>query len=206
MSHGTRPISSQPYPVSHRIPTLCHMYSNKTIVQHKPQNRVSSANHVMVTTSGHSTGTTDGEPTAVSNTGEYFTATIQKPLGLILAEDFSTKQVKIESIDPGSNADAVGIFKPGDILVSCSAIMMREGDKSKSIYNRNSRGKKGGCCSTGCPDCPFNVSNWTKVDFDCRGKSFDTVVAALSSNSARWIRSNAPITITITVHRNSITS
>lgn len=128
------------------------------------------------------------------------TATLETPLGLLLAENTKDRCVYIESIEPHSHADTSGVLKPGDILVACSAIAMQT---RGSLYNRNSRGRKGGCCSTGCADCPFTLSNWKSIVFDCRGKSFDAVIAALSSNNARWVRRNTPTTITLTVSRGT---
>lgn len=135
---------------------------------------------------------------------ELITATIETPLGLLLAENTKDGYVYIESIEEDSHAEKSGIFRPGDILVECSAIAMKaqEHVSKKAMYNRDSRGRKGGCCSTGCKDCPFNVSNWQKVMFDCRDKSFDVVIAALSSNNARWARGRAAATITLTVARS----
>lgn len=133
---------------------------------------------------------------------DCITATIEKPLGLIIAEDKSG-EVLIESIEEGGNADRLGVFRVGDVLVSCSAIVMAEGKnagKKEGIYKGN---RKGGCCSTGCSDCPFNAKNWVQIQFDCRGQSFEAVVAALSSNTnARWLRQyNMKTSITITVMR-----
>lgn len=126
---------------------------------------------------------------------DRITATLETPLGVILAQNSDDGSVFIESIEPGSHADMSGLLKPGDVLVACSAIAMASAQDTDistmskaAMYNRNSRGRKGGCCSTGCVDCPFTLSNWKKITFDCRGKSFDTVIAALSSNNARWAR------------------
>jgi hypothetical protein len=159
-----------------------------------------------------STGGHDVAPPSSSTAGEddddddcIITETLETPLGLLLAENTKEGCVYIESIEPHSHADTCGVFKPGDILVACSAIAMKshrqEKDGDVSVYNRNSRGRRGGCCSTGCPDCPFTISNWQRIMFDCRGKSFDAVIAALSSNNARWVRRNTPTTITLTVSR-----
>ena len=127
-------------------------------------------------------------------------------LGLNLKEDAVAKTVVIESIEKGSNADLAGVFAAGDRLVACSAVMMVTEEEAKSgmIYNRDARGKKGGCCSTGCSDCPFNARNWQRVMFDCRGKNFETAIAALQSNfQARWLARGAAqdVSITVTVER-----
>jgi len=140
--------------------------------------------------------------------GDCITATIEKPLGLVIAEDKSG-EVVIESIEPGSNADRLGVFRVGDLLVSCSAIVMAGGKnvgKKEGMYTRSK--VKGGCCSTGCPDCPFNARNWVRVQFDCRGESFDSVVAALSSNTnARWMSNYGMKNgITISVVRRKLES
>lgn len=130
------------------------------------------------------------------------TATLQRPLGLNLKED--GQRIVVESIEKNSNADRCGVFTAGDALVACSAIMMVTAEEASNgtLYDRNSRGKKGGCCSTGCPDCPFNHRNWQRVMFDCRGKSFETVIAALQSNSqARWLARGAETAITIQVEK-----
>jgi hypothetical protein len=140
------------------------------------------------------------------------TTTITKPLGLMLEERKladGTATVVIEAIEPEGNADLDGTLCVGDTLIACSAIMMA-GERGKdrnnnALYNRDSRGKKGGCCSTGCPDCPFNHRNWERVVFDCRGKSFETVIAALQSNfQARWLGKgvNRDVSITISVSRD----
>ena len=133
---------------------------------------------------------------------DCITATIEKPLGLVIAEDKSG-EVVIESIEPGGNADRQGVFRVGDVLASCSAIVMAGGKnvgKKEGMYKGN---RKGGCCSTGCSDCPFNAKNWVQIQFDCRGQKFDAVVAALSSNTnARWMRQyGMKKSITITVMR-----
>ena len=163
--------------------------------------RVSNQKHGHVASSLSSCSQDRKDCAAAWEEEEHITETLQTPLGLVLAENTREGCVYIESIEPGSHAEKSGVFKPGDILVACSAIAMKTCEVS--IYNRNSRGKKGGCCSTGCPDCPFNVSNWQRIMFDCRSKSFDAVVAALSSNNARWIRRNTPATITLTVARST---
>jgi hypothetical protein len=138
-------------------------------------------------------------PTQVSD--KLVTATLTRPLGLNLKED--GERIVVESIEEDSNADRSGLFSPGDALVACSAIVMVAAENSNAaLYDRNSRGKKGGCCSTGCPDCPFNHRNWQRVMFDCRGKSFETVIAALQSNSqARWLARGADTAITVQVEK-----
>mmetsp|Transcript_11681 Transcript_11681/g.23425 ORF Transcript_11681/g.23425 Transcript_11681/m.23425 type:complete len:184 (-) Transcript_11681:195-746(-) len=145
------------------------------------------------------------------NLTEYstITATIESPLGLMLAEDKEHGQIIIESITEGSNADKTQLFAPNDILVSCSAIMMKadiEETNKDAMYSE--RRRKQGCCSTGCPDCPFNARNWARVEFDCRNKTFQTVISALQSNTAPFARALASSsgsgmkrTITITVAR-----
>ncbi len=145
---------------------------------------------------------TSAQPTRVSE--KLVTATLQRPLGLNLKED--GQRIVVESIEKNSNADRSGLFSQGDTLVACSAIMMvtaeNANDDDTPLYDRNSRGKKGGCCSTGCPDCPFNHRNWQRVMFDCRGKSFETVIAALQSNSqARWLARGAETDITVQVEK-----
>ncbi len=147
-----------------------------------------------------------GSPTPTPTPTECVTATLKRPLGLNLKEDAVAKTVVIESIEKGSNADLAGVFAAGDRLVACSAVMMVTEEEAKSgmIYNRDARGKKGGCCSTGCSDCPFNARNWQRVMFDCRGKNFETVIAALQSNfQARWLARGAAqdVSITVTVER-----
>ena len=137
------------------------------------------------------------------------TATIETPLGLMLAEDKEHGQIIIESITEGSNADKTQLFAPNDILVSCSAIMMKTDIRetnNDSMYSE--RRRKQGCCSTGCVDCPFNAKNWARVEFDCRNKTFQTVISALQSNTAPFARALAASsgsgmtrTITITVAR-----
>ena len=134
------------------------------------------------------------------------TVTLKRPLGLNLREDAASKSIVIESIEQGSNADMAGVFAEGDTLVACSAVMMVTEAEAKTgtIYDRDSRGRKGGCCSTGCSDCPFNHRNWHRVMFDCRGKNFETVIAALQSNfQARWLARghDEDVSITVSVER-----
>ena len=141
-------------------------------------------------------------PARVSD--KLVTATLQRPLGLNLKED--GQRIVVESIEENSNADRSGLFSPGDALVACSAIMMATAENTttndSALYDRNSRGKRGGCCSTGCVDCPFNHRNWQRVMFDCRGKSFEAVIAALQSNSqARWLARGADAAITVQVEK-----
>ena len=161
----------------------------------------SSSSYCQQQEQGQSEELNDWEEIGIAPQELQITETLETPLGLLLAENTKEGYIYIESIEPDSHAEISGSFKPGDILVACSAIAMKTQGDNVSMYNRNSRGRKGGCCSTGCSDCPFNVSNWQRIMFDCRNKNFDAVIAALSSNNARWVRRNTPANITITVSR-----
>ena len=120
------------------------------------------------------------------------TATLETPLGLMLAEDKEHGHIIIESITEGSNADVSQLFAHNDILISCSAIMMKtDADTSSKDPMYNERRRKQGCCSTGCSDCPFYAANWARVEFDCRNKTFQTVISALQSNTAPFARAFA---------------
>ena len=150
--------------------------------RHIPGWRKPKRQHRAVRASTHPTDRTLSEDLLLR------TATLRRPLGLNLKEEGT--RIVIESIEKDSNADRCGAFAVGDTLVACSAIMMVHPDDTTggTLYKKNSRGKKGGCCSTGCHDCPFNHRNWQRVMFDCRDKDFDTVIAALQSNyQARYV-------------------
>ncbi|PSC73495.1 fatty acid-binding adipocyte [Micractinium conductrix] len=91
--------------------------------------------------------------------------TLRKPLGLVLAERPGPPvQVFIEEITAGGNAAKDGRLKVGDVLVGCSATLLKTGKEGE--FEREGYG--------------------ARVMFDARGKQFDTVMAALGSNSERW--------------------
>lgn len=98
--------------------------------------------------------------------------TIKQPLGITLAENVTDKLVFVESIEPGSNADKNGQVSVGDILVGCSGVVLKEAKLSGS-FEKEGYGQR-----------PYD--NWETVYFDCRGKQYDTIMAALSSNNPRW--------------------
>lgn len=98
--------------------------------------------------------------------------TIKQPLGITLAENVSESLVFVESIDPGSNADKSGQVSVGDVLVGCSGVVLKEAKLSGS-FEKEGYGQR-----------PYD--NWETVYFDCRGKKYETIMAALSSNNPRW--------------------
>lgn len=98
--------------------------------------------------------------------------TLRKPLGLVLAErPGPPAEVFIEEIAPGGNADKDGRLAVGDTLVGCSAVILKAGKEGQ--YEREGYGDR-------------VLDNWEKVMFNARGKKFDTVMAAIGSNSERW--------------------
>lgn len=98
--------------------------------------------------------------------------TIKQPLGITLAENVPDNLVFVESIQPGSNADESGLISVGDILVGCSGVVLKEAKLSGS-FEKEGYGQR-----------PYD--NWETVYFDCRGKQYETVMAALTSNNPRW--------------------
>eukprot|EP01023_Acetabularia_acetabulum_P044172 TRINITY_DN4427_c0_g1_i1.p3 TRINITY_DN4427_c0_g1~~TRINITY_DN4427_c0_g1_i1.p3 ORF type:complete len:159 (+),score=14.84 TRINITY_DN4427_c0_g1_i1:47-523(+) len=105
-----------------------------------------------------------------SNSFKLLQLTVKKPLGLILAENDS-KQVFVDEIVPEGNAQKDGRIQQGDVLVGCSAVVLK-------------KGKEGQYEEEGYAARPY--TNWEKVEFDCEGQDFDTVMSAISSNNERW--------------------
>lgn len=115
------------------------------------------------------------------------TLTIKKPLGIVLAENKDSGEVFVEEIVPNSNAAKTQAVSVGDVLVGTSATVLKAGKDGE--YEREGYGQR-----------PYD--NWETVEFDCRGQSFDTVMAALGSNNSRWGINK----ITITLKTNKQTS
>ncbi|EFN59382.1 hypothetical protein CHLNCDRAFT_137860 [Chlorella variabilis] len=100
--------------------------------------------------------------------------TLRKPLGLVLAEreqPGGAAQVFVEEIVAGGNAAKDGQVQVGDVLTRCSAVLLKAGKEGE--FQREGHGQR-----------PYD--NFEQVWFDCSGKKFDTVMAALGSNSERW--------------------
>eukprot|EP01025_Chloroclados_australasicus_P058873 TRINITY_DN7437_c0_g1_i2.p1 TRINITY_DN7437_c0_g1~~TRINITY_DN7437_c0_g1_i2.p1 ORF type:complete len:214 (-),score=10.24 TRINITY_DN7437_c0_g1_i2:174-752(-) len=104
------------------------------------------------------------------NNSTTYGATIKKPLGLILVEN-DKKQVFVEEVVADGNAAKDGRVKVGDIMIGCSAVVLK-------------KGKEGQYEQEGYAARPY--TNWEKVEFDCQGQDFDTVMKAISSNNERW--------------------
>lgn len=99
------------------------------------------------------------------------TLTIKKPLGIVLAENAKDQTVFVEEVVPGGNAEQTGKVQVGDVLVACSATLLKAGKEGE--FEREGYGQR-----------PYD--NWETVNFDCRGQKYETVMAALSSNNPRW--------------------
>ncbi|KAI3432249.1 hypothetical protein D9Q98_003810 [Chlorella vulgaris] len=105
---------------------------------------------------------------------ETVSLTLRKPLGLVLGErklSSGAVEVVVEELVPGGNAEKDGRVQAGDVLVKCSATLLKAGKEGE--FEREGYGQR-----------PYD--NWEQVLFDARGKQFDTVMAALGSNSERW--------------------
>ncbi|KAL4424063.1 hypothetical protein ABPG75_001364 [Micractinium tetrahymenae] len=117
----------------------------------------------------------DGQTAAASPAApaaQTIRLTLRKPLGLVLAERTGPPaEVFIEEIAPGGNADKDGRLAVGDTLVGCSAVILKAGKEGQ--YEREGYGDR-------------VLDNWEKVMFNARSKKFDTVMAAIGSNSERW--------------------
>lgn len=98
------------------------------------------------------------------------TLTIKKPLGLVLAENPTTKEVFVEEITPGGNADQTGDVKVNDVVTKTSAIVLKSGKEGS--YEAEGYGQR-------------VYDNWETVEFDCTGQDFATVMAAIGSNNER---------------------
>ena len=120
----------------------------------------------------------------MSKAGLEYTLTIKKPLGLVLAENRSTKEVYVEEITPGGNADASGMVCVGDVISKTSAIVLKSGREGQ--YQKEGYGQ-------------LVYDNWEAIEFDCAGQSFDTVMAAIGSNNERW----GIKTVTLTLRRET---
>ena len=102
-----------------------------------------------------------------------YDVTVRRPLGLVLEENRTTPSVGavlVAECIEGGNGAAAGI-QPGDVLRKCSAVTLKSGP----AVDARDQG------DPDRPDCAFN-----RVRFDTRGETFDTVMAALGSNSERW--------------------
>ncbi|GBF90493.1 hypothetical protein Rsub_03489 [Raphidocelis subcapitata] len=117
--------------------------------------------------------------------GRRYEVTLPKPVGVV----FSQKPggpVFIEEVVAGGNADKAGL-KPGDVLSSCSAYTLKAGKEGR--YEREGYG-----------DRPYD--NWERVDIECEGLEFKTVMAALKSNNDRRVALLWGIkTVTLVVRR-----
>ncbi|CAL8462458.1 g1991 [Coccomyxa elongata] len=97
--------------------------------------------------------------------------TLRKPMGLVLAEAKDRKAVVVEEIVKGGNAEQSGQVSVGDVVSKCSATVLKAGKGGE--YEKEGYGQR-----------PYD--NWEKVMFDCDGEDFDTVMAAIGSNTERW--------------------
>lgn len=52
-----------------------------------------------------------------------------------------------------------------------SAVVLKQG--KEGVYEKEGYGQR-----------PY--TNWSRVDFDCRGQDFDTIMSAIQSNNERW--------------------
>lgn len=111
-----------------------------------------------------------GEAPEAAAKERTITATIKKPLGMVLAEA-SNGAVFIESIEEGGNAAQQGDVKVGDIVRKTSARMLKEGKSGD--YAKKGHGAR-----------PYD--DWEAVMFPCDGEDFQTVLAAVRSNNERW--------------------
>ncbi|PRW61377.1 PDZ domain [Chlorella sorokiniana] len=105
--------------------------------------------------------------------GPTYQLTLRKPLGLVLAERKTAEgpEVFVEEVVAGGNAAKDGRVQAGDVLTGCSAVLLKAGKEGEN--EREGYGQR-----------PYD--NWEQVMFDARNKQFDTVMAALGSNSERW--------------------
>lgn len=102
-----------------------------------------------------------------------FQVTLKKPMGLVLAERQladGSAQVWVEEVVAGGHADQDGSVRAGDLLTRCSATVLKAGTEGE--YSQKGHGGR-----------PYD--NFEKVWFNCEGKKWDTVMAALGSNSER---------------------
>lgn len=111
-----------------------------------------------------------------------YAVTLRKPLGLVLEEKPSTREVYVaevvhrphrqsgpQRVVPGGNADKGGAIQPGDLLRRCSATTLK-GDTSGSDVGHGE----------------YLYNNWSRTMIDCKGLAFDTIMAAIASNNERW--------------------
>lgn len=134
------------------------------------------------TEDGDSPGLPTPQPALKAN--PEYTVTIKKPLSIVLAEKQSTKEVYIEEITAGGNADATGLVKVGDVVSKTSAIVLKSGREGR--YQQEGYGQR-------------VYDNWETIEFDCSGQDFDTVMAAIGSNNERW----GIKTVTLTLRRGT---
>ena len=89
-----------------------------------------------------------------------YSVSLSKPLGLVLEENKTTGTITVAEIVPGGNADNNGLISVGDLLIATSGFTRT----TEQMYGEIS--VKGG---------------EQMVRIVCRGESFDTVLAAISS-------------------------
>mmetsp|Transcript_2501 Transcript_2501/g.6400 ORF Transcript_2501/g.6400 Transcript_2501/m.6400 type:complete len:174 (+) Transcript_2501:86-607(+) len=95
----------------------------------------------------------------------------RQPAGLVFAQKGgSTGPVYVDEITPGGQADKTGMIQTGDVLIRCSAMLLKDGTEDK--LQKEGYGQR-------------LYNNWERVNFDCRGQEFKHVMSALKSNSSR---------------------
>ena len=78
--------------------------------------------------------------------------------------------VFVEELKAGGAADKSGRVAQGDVLTSCSAVVLKSGQEGGEAEGYGER----------------LYDNWERVTFDCKGQAFKTVMSALKSNNPRW--------------------
>ncbi|MEW5302274.1 MAG: hypothetical protein WDW36_005075 [Sanguina aurantia] len=96
---------------------------------------------------------------------------LRQPVGIVFAQKKATGPVIIDELVAGGAAALSGKLAVGDILINCSAVVLKTGMEGK--YE-----------ATGYGDTPFN--NWDTINFPCEGQDFKSVMGALKSNNPRW--------------------
>jgi len=90
---------------------------------------------------------------------------------MTLAENPDKKEVFVEALVKGGNAEATNKIRVGDVISKCSATVLKSG-------------KEGQYESEGYGQRPY--TNWETIEFDCHNQDFDTVMSAIDSNNPRW--------------------
>mmetsp|Transcript_8857 Transcript_8857/g.18927 ORF Transcript_8857/g.18927 Transcript_8857/m.18927 type:complete len:164 (+) Transcript_8857:48-539(+) len=112
----------------------------------------------------------DGQEQPVPS-GPVVTVTLRQPAGLVFAQKPDGGPVYVDEVAEGGNAAKSGKITKGDILSKCSAVILKAGKEGQ--YQNEGYGQR-----------PYD--NWERVEFDCEGQAFSTVMSALKSNNSRW--------------------